>query len=262
MFEEFKNWLQVNGLSENTIKKYLDNIKNISKLTDINTLDEKKVEQLLLQMKEKYSPTNVNNHRYTLKTYLRFIKKEIKFPRPLKIIRTLPNTITLEYLEKNIIPMVEILFQNPLKIKTVFYFMFFTGVRVGELKYLKRKDIDLKDKSVKIYGEKTKTERTVLFDKKTKKLLELYFSIEPETKNAFNITKSGINRWIRDLKPYFTDVNLHVHIFRHSMATHLINKGVRVEFLQRLLGHKNIETTMKYAQANINAIKEEYHKNI
>ena len=58
--------------------------------------------------------------------------------------------------------------------------------------------------------------------------------------------KAGINK------------NVTPHVLRHSFATHLLNKGVNIRAIQRLLGHSSLETTQIYTNISMDSIKELY----
>ncbi|GAH21774.1 unnamed protein product, partial [marine sediment metagenome] len=109
-----------------------------------------------------------------------------------KTVEKVPDYITLDYFENQIIPVVECIFRNPLRTKAILYFMFYTGLRRNELYPLKREDINLKEREVKIYAQKVKTEEIRFFPQKVADLIKTYFSIEPEINNAFNLTKNTV----------------------------------------------------------------------
>ena len=48
-----------------------------------------------------------------------------------------------------------------------------------------------------------------------------------------------------------------IHQLRHSFATELVNEGVRLEVVRKLLGHRNMQTTLRYAEVNDKTVKEE-----
>ena len=56
--------------------------------------------------------------------------------------------------------------------------------------------------------------------------------------------------------------NIHPHKFRRTMATRAIDKGMPIEQVQQLLGHQQIDTTMKYAMVNQNNVKNSHKKYI
>lgn len=153
---------------------------------------------------------------------------------------------------------------NPIKIKVICYFLFYTGVRKQEFLNLKRKDIDLKELSVKIKAPtKNKEERIVFFTKKVGGLIKDYYLLEPkETINAFNTTNSDLISIINNVRDFLPNKHLSIHTFRHSFANMLINKGVDIRIIQKLLGHKDLSSTLIYCNPDINTIKKIYKEKI
>jgi len=260
--EKYKNWLIINGNSDTTIKAYVQRVNNFLSKISADKIDEEQIITYLLELKKNNSPSTVNGYRGAIKSLLEYLKIDIQLPKQLKIEQKLPEFITKETFEDELIKVVECICHKPLKMKAILYFMFFTGVRESEIVSLNRKNIDLEKRTAKIYNKKGKSEKIVLFTKKVKGIISDYFSTENEVTNAFNTSTNAINKTFNRLKPYFKDVNLHAHLFRHSYATHLRNEGFSIEDIKELLGHKNIQSTMIYAHANIKKIKEKYDKKI
>ena len=139
---------------------------------------------------------------------------------------------------------------------------------------LKRKDIDLDNRSVIVrIPTKNRIERTVFFPRSimaTKRyhainmtdLLRDYFSYEQEDINAFNMSHPQLKRLIKALKPFAPKKNLTVHTFRHSFARMLAREGIDSRVAQKLLGHKDIQSTMIYYDPDIDIIQELYEKKV
>ena len=126
--------------------------------------------------------------------------------------------------------------------------LFYTGIRPSELITLKRKDIDLKNRVIKIDRIKTTSESQGKFPTKVTNLLKMYFITESEEINAFNITRAVVNNTFRLMKPHFDNINIRPTLFRHTIATHLLSKGASMQFIQHMLGHRNIQSTLKYSK--------------
>ncbi len=257
---KFKEYLELQGYSSSL---YYDVICKL--LTEYNGQEFTKelIQQIFLKKKREQASETVNVFLKAMKVYLKYLGKEIELAKYLIPIQKLPDSITLEYLETEIMPVVESIRKNPLKDKAILYFMFYTGLRVpSELVSIKRSDIDLQNRTAKIYMQKTRTERLVVFPERLVSLLDTYFSIELEEENAFNITDDTVTSLCRALKPHFPDIWIRPRLFRHSFATHLLRKGADISIVSRLLGHKNIQTTLKYLNTNDTLLKEMYDRYI
>ena len=255
--EKFKEYLKLNGHSSlnyyDRIRKFLREVKGeVSKIT---------INSFILNLKENTkSAETVNSYINALKAYLKFLKKDITVPKYEKRTQTIPDRITLEYLEKQIIPVVECIFENPLKIKVILYFMFYTGVRRNEMLTLERKNIDLETREIKLLTPKVKREDIRFLPQKIADLVGSYFATEPEGKNAFNLKDNSIKYLFKTLKPHFKDIRLRPTLFRHSYATYLFENGASSLDLMDFLGHKSIQSTMKYVRRDKTIMKKKYDK--
>lgn len=253
---KFKNWLIVNGCSSpiyaNTIKNILEQIPELNEDNIIEFLVKKKQEGL--------AEDTLNTYLKSIKAYSRFLHKEINIPPYFKTIEKLPEFITLETLETEIIPYVNDLFpRKKLKIKLLLYFMLYSGLRRGEIIQLRRENFNFSETELKVYMPKVKKERLIPLHKKTINLLQEYFNSEPEKANAFNIKLGGINYIFSKIQ---TMLNLKTtpHTLRHSFAMYAQRNGCTTREIQSLLGHSNIGSTAKYERADIKLLKEKFKK--
>jgi len=259
MIEKYKNYLLVNGASALTIKSYIGKLKIFLKTVKVDKITEENIANFLLKMQDNHKPATINHYKAMIKSFLKFLKKDIKLPKDLAIEKKIPDSISEEYFIKEVMSVVECIFMNPLKVKAIMYFMFYSGVRLGEIEKLRREHIDLTSRTTKVYG-KRKKERIVIFNKATAEILKSYFASEPETINAFNVRREALRAIFKTAKPYFKTINFRPHLLRHSFATMLSNKGVNATSLQRLMGHEDIKTTQKYIGANTKELKIVYDK--
>lgn len=145
-----------------------------------------------------------------------------------------------------------------------------TGMRVGELVLLNRSDVNFNDRECKVFGKGNK-ERIVYFDARTKIHLLEYLDSRVDNNEAlfvslkapFNRLKiGGVEVRIREMGKRLDINKAHPHKFRRTLATMAIDKGMPIEQLQVLLGHKRIDTTLQYAMVNQNNVKASHKKYI
>lgn len=144
-----------------------------------------------------------------------------------------------------------------------------TGMRVGELVLLNRQDINFHERECIVFGKGNK-ERIVYFDARTKIHLQQYLNERNDDNDAlfvslnkpFNrLTINGIETRVRTIGKKLDIGKVHPHKFRRTLATKAIDKGMPIEQLQKLLGHKKIDTTLQYAmvkQANVKNAHRKY----
>lgn len=152
----------------------------------------------------------------------------------------------------------------PYKLPALIWFLYYTGLRLDEVTNLKRKDINLQDCSILIkLPVKNKTENYRFFPKRVGKMLDNYFTFEEETNNAFNITGRSFAYLLDQLQDFAPQgVRLHPHIFKHSCAQMLLKKGFNLREIQKLLGHKSLDSTLIYCDPDERAIKEKYKEKV
>ena len=145
-----------------------------------------------------------------------------------------------------------------------------TGMRVGELVKLDRKDIDFEGRECVVRGKGAK-ERKVYFDARTKIHLKAYLDRRDDSDEALFVSLmspfrrleiSGIEQRLKKLGNKTVGQRVHPHKFRRTLATRAIDKGMPIEQVQILLGHSKIETTLCYAMVDQQNVKRSHHKYI
>ena len=127
-----------------------------------------------------------------------------------------------------------------------------TAARSNEIINLKIEDIRLEEKYIILTG-KRKKQRVVSIMEQTQKLIISYieenhiengylFNINGKKLSEYTLTKI-INKYSKEI-----DKQISPHTFRHTRAVHLLDKGVNVIYIQELLGHTSVNTTMEYAK--------------
>lgn len=145
-----------------------------------------------------------------------------------------------------------------------------TGMRVGEMVLLNRKDIDFNERECIVFGKGDK-ERMVYFDARTKLHLQAYLDSRADENPALfvslkapynRMTIGGIETRLREMGKRLGVPKVHLHKFRRTLATMAIDKGMPIEQLQQLLGHKRIDTTLQYAMVKQSNVKLAHRKYI
>ncbi|NQT67213.1 MAG: tyrosine-type recombinase/integrase, partial [Actinobacteria bacterium] len=157
--------------------------------------------------------------------------------------------------------------------RAMFEILYSCGLRVSELVNLRLQNIDFDEELLRFMGKGDKERITPVGDTGMlflKKYLRTgRYKIEKErksdyvflNKNGKKLTRQGF--W-KILKKYAgrlnIDKNLYPHIFRHSFATHMLQRGADLRTVQELLGHSSISTTEIYTNLNKEHIKEVYFR--
>lgn len=145
-----------------------------------------------------------------------------------------------------------------------------TGMRVGELVLLNRDDVDFTERECVVFGKGDK-ERMVYFDARTKLHLQTYLESRSDDNPALivslkspftRLSIGGVETRLRELGRHLGVPKVHPHKFRRTLATMAIDKGMPIEQLQQLLGHKRIDTTLQYAMVKQSNVKLAHRKYI
>lgn len=145
-----------------------------------------------------------------------------------------------------------------------------TGMRVGEMVLLNRDDVDFTERECVVFGKGDK-ERMVYFDARTKLHLQTYLESRSDDNPALivslkspftRLSIGGVETRLRELGRHLGVPKVHPHKFRRTLATMAIDKGMPIEQLQQLLGHKRIDTTLQYAMVKQSNVKLAHRKYI
>ena len=266
---------KIEGCSEKSLHYYQKTIEamfnGIDKSIKDMTTDDIRVYLSNYQLKNGSSKVTIDNIRRILSTFFSWLEDEdyiLKSPaRRIHKVKTalcIKETYSDESLEsmrdncENIrdLAMIDLLAS--------------TGMRVGEMILLNRNDIDFINRECKVLGKGNK-ERIVYFDARTKIHLLEYLKSRSDSNEALFVSLNqpnerlkigGVEVRIRELGKKLNIPKAHPHKFRRTLATMAIDKGMPIEQLQVLLGHKRIDTTLQYAMVNQSNVKASHKKYI
>jgi integrase/recombinase XerD len=145
-----------------------------------------------------------------------------------------------------------------------------TGMRIGEALGLRLNDLDMRDRKVHLFqGEKNSMGRVVYLSDDVLLALKRWLRQRDQNKdfvfygqgNKAICYSTGRSRFVRYLqKAGLEQKGYTVHCLRHTFASELLNAGMRLECLQQLLGHQDIEVTRRYARLTDRTREEEYFR--
>ena len=171
-----------------------------------------------------------------------------------KISRELPEILspdvilsTYQEVEKNE--------KHPELVKIIFELLYGCAIRVSELCALNRGDLDLLNKTLKVFGKGSKN-RIVPIGTKSLQIIKDYLTLRGEInrKEPLIITETGrriyprfVHRKINRYLSIVSDIKKKSpHILRHSAATHMLDNGADLRAVKEILGHENLSTTQIY----------------
>lgn len=255
--------LQRRRYSQSTISTYTSLFKRFSsnfQNQDLKTITVQQINTYISDLIDfrKISPSQQNQIINAIKFYYEKVlgrKREFyKLSRPRKETR-LPTVLTLEEIET--------IFKRTknVKHKCMLMTIYSGGLRRSELINLKVKDIDSQRMLIKVCGAKGKKDRyTLLSQRLLMELREYYKSYQPlvwlfEGQKGGQYSATSIEKVFHEATSR-AHINKYVtpHSLRHSFATHLLEQGTNLRYIQELLGHASTKTTEVYTRVASNAL--------
>jgi site-specific recombinase XerD len=191
---------------------------------------------------------------FLLKDVLKYNVTYFEIPKPKKP-KLLPKVISKE----KIIELISLIKNK--KHKLIVSILYSSGLRVSEVIYLMRENIDVDRNIIFIKTAKGRKDRITILSKNVKAqlisyLIETDFNTKYlfEGRNNSKYTKESVQMILKKYSKIIGQ-NITPHMLRHSFATHLLESGVDIRYIQSLLGHSNLETTQIYTKVAKNKLE-------
>lgn len=271
--ELFLSAKRIEGCSEKSLKYYKATIDiMLSELQkDVKHIVTDDIRRYLIQYQEKKksSKVTIDNIRRILSSFFSWLEDEdyiLKSPvRRIHKVKTGTN-IKETYSDE----MLELMRDNCTELRdlAIIDLLASTGMRVGEMVLLNRNDINFNERECIVFGKGSK-ERVVYFDARSKIHLQNYLKSRIDDNPALFVSLKSPHERLRiggvevRLREYGRKLGLqkvHPHKFRRTLATMAIDKGMPIEQLQQLLGHRKIDTTLQYAMVKQSNVKMAHRK--
>lgn len=282
---KFKEHLKIKNFSPASIASYLYCLKRFFTYLKDKSLKEVTKQDILeyrVSLKEKhYSPRTLERMLYSLKSFFKYLEENFYLlvnPCATLILPAVPKSIPQVLTEKEvkrILKAPNTSLPTGIRDRALLEVLYSSGLRIGEVHNLTIFDIDLSSGFLRVNKAKFSKDRFVPLTKVACLYLKEYLSkIRPQfTKNRLQekalfvgrkgkaLHKQLISQLVKDYaKSAGIKKKVTVHTFRHTFATHLLDNGVDLFKVQRLLGHTRPESTQLYTQVNPKGIKQEHEK--
>lgn len=231
----------------NCLSEYFGYIKNIKREPEVLAIKK----YLLEKQERRQSFQTINLHLQAIKYFYREIMKsrtvvEIKFAKT-------PSKLPV-VLSRNEIQRIADLIKNE-KHRLIIVLSYGAGLRVSEVVRLRVGDVNLDDLTVHIKSAKGNKDRITVFPEKLKAALSEIMALQHGNEYLFESERGG-KLSERTVQAVFKKAfqwsgikkEASFHSLRHSFATHLLENGVDMRYVQELLGHANIRTTQIYTK--------------
>ena len=260
VLEQLRRELRLRNYSPKTIKSYTSCIRTVARywgsrgVTDLNGEDVRRYLLFALEH-EGLSASTVNQLFNALRfLYVEVLKKPFvigSIPRP-QTEKKLPVVLSQEEVKR-----IFSAARNP-KHRVLLMLVYSAGLRVGEVVRLEPRDIDSSRGLIHVRGGKGKKDRYTVLSPLVLEHLRGYWKLYRPLRWLFEGQHAGKAYSIRSAEKVFENAveasgikkEVSIHSLRHSFATHLLESGVDLRYIQELLGHSSSKTTEIYTHVS------------
>jgi integrase/recombinase XerD len=262
---KYKYWLQAKRYSPSTIKTYTQALESFLRFTAGKPLMDITNDDIIVYnnefiLKKKLSVSYQNQVINAIKLFFRKIEntniETEKIERP-KRPKALPNVLSKEEVKEILTA------QENLKHRVMLSLIYSCGLRRGELLKLKPGDIDSKRNLIIIRQGKGAKDRIVPLSLKIIEMLREYYKYYKPTIWLFEGQKKGESYSEKSIESVLKQAvaktkikkPVSLHWLRHSYATHLLEAGTDLRYIQEILGHKSSRTTEIYTHVSTKSLQ-------
>ena len=267
MYESYINKIEdvgkLRNLKPGTIRTYKNNVRDFLKFTNKHPDDLtcEDARDFLLYLKNKGNKASTLNNKngalvFFYKRVLGKLWDDNLVPRAINDY-AVPKVLSRAEIER-------LLDATPnLKYKAIFAIMYSSGLRISEVLHLNYDDISRTNMQIYIHESKTHTSRYALLSKRALDILTEYWFqcgrpkgiLFPNQWTGEYLTPSATGLELRkSVKRAGLPKDIHSHCLRHSFATHLLEDGVDIRYIQTLLGHRSPKSTEFYLHVSNKAL--------
>ncbi len=255
MIETLKREMEIRNFSYKTNKSYINSVAKFLEFAGEQELNQdlvKKYIQIEIKRKE---PATITHDIFAIQFFFaNVLGNKVYIPRPKKN-RKIPEILTKEEVREMINSL------DNIKHKLILKVLYGCGLRVGEVVNLKKEDLNFEENLIHIKLGKGKRDRFVKIPESAKEELKNYCKLDnsgilfPSNRGG-KLTTATIQAIVENsAKRAGVQKEVYPHLLRHSFATHLLESGVDLRIIQKLLGHADIKTTQIYTQISQASIK-------
>lgn len=262
--KRFIEMMELKGYTEHSIRNYTQAVSSLALYHKKSPLEltSEDIRLFLLHIKRerRVAPRTFNIYYYGIRAFYTLMMpdtnicvlfKRLRVREGLPVIPSKGEMEMLLHAAKNI------------RDRVVIAVLYSSGVRLSECINLKLTDIDSKRMVIRVEQGKGRKDRFTLLSERTLLLLRDYCRKHRPKCHLFEkssgklLTIRSIERIVRDTcRRTSIKKKITPHTLRHAFATHLLEDGVPIQYIQKLLGHSNIKTTLRYTHVSMELIKE------
>lgn len=271
------------NLSEHTLKAYRIDLTQFLFFGEKQNIEKESLKYYICHLQEKFKPKTIRRKIASLKAFVHYLycndiidsnpfdKIYTNFKEPVRLPRTIPTHIIQQLIKALYanINSASTLYQRNIAVRNaaVVEVLFATGARISEICSLRLNDLDFNAHTVKIFGKGAKERIIQIENGDVLYILNRYrklFSNDINRNGFFflnnrksRLSEQSVRIILKNLeKQINSDIHITPHMFRHSVATLLLEEDVDIRYIQRILGHSSITTTQIYTHVTSSKQKE------
>ena len=282
--KDYQFYLKIEkGLAKNSIESYSRDVKKLIGYLELNdmpispiSIEKKEIQEFIYTAAKSINPRSQSRLISGLRNFFDYLVfEDYRKNNPMQLIespktgRKLPDTLSLEDIDK-IINEIDLSEPQGERNRTILETLYSCGLRVSELTELKISNLFFDEGFIQVIGNGNK-QRFVPINTSTIKYIQIYLneirshiSIQKGfedfvflNRRGKNLTRVMIFTIIKNLaEKAGSHKNISPHTFRHSFATHLLERGADLRAIQQMLGHESITTTEIYMHLDKSFLKQ------
>ncbi|MDP3311952.1 site-specific tyrosine recombinase XerD [Lutibacter sp.] len=286
--QDYQFYLKIEkGLAKNSIVSYLHDVKKLINYLEEHQLvvspiniDKEQVQEFIYTISKTINPRSQARLISGLRNFFDYlIFEDYRKENPTDLIETpkigrkLPDTLALEEIDR-LINAIDLSEPQGERNRTMIETLYSCGLRVSELVDLKLSDLFFDEGFIKVTGKGNK-QRFIPINEQTQKFIDLYINgirnhvaIKKGFEDTVFLNRRGKNLSRVMIFTIITNLaekiglkkKISPHTFRHSFATHLLERGADLRAIQQMLGHESITTTEIYMHLDRRFLKEVVNK--
>lgn len=247
--------MEIRNLSKKTVKSYVYSVKKFIEYAKDREIDEDVVKNHIQALIKYQNPSTVSANLSAIEFFFEnVLNKKLGLKHP-KRNKPIPDVLTVDEIRRLVNA------TGNIKHKLIIKLLYGCGLRVSEVINLKVDDINFDEGLIHIRLSKGRKDRFVRMPDSVKDDLKSYSRLNNEkilfvSNRGGKLTPATIQKIVKNSsRKAGIKKDIHPHTLRHSFATHLLEQGIDLRIIQKLLGHSDIKTTQIYLSVSNQMIK-------
>lgn len=241
--------------SSRTCSIYSDVLNSLLNFLNGRPINKELLRQFIIKRSKRLAASSLSLTVSALRRYFHWAEKQGYIQEALEkhLLRPKVPIKHFKVFDQEDLPkLLKVIEKGSLEEQILFELLYGDGLRISEATNLKWSDVDLKTKKLHVLGKGNKKRKLPLRNR----LLTLLKKKKNSKKSLWehpsqNLFRKWVKKWGVESGLDKKFGSFHPHKLRHSIATHLVRRGAKLTEIKRFLGHRQLQTTVRYTHLNI-----------